>query len=398
VTRGAALAVFALVAALLVVAPSSAVQRAIAPRNTSLPTISGEVEVGKKLTGKRGTWAGTKPIRLTQRWRRCNVAGRECADIAGARAPRYVLTADDVGAKLRFRVTATNAHGSRTAVSRTTAAVTRPPPPPVIAAAGDIACDSVVVTATTCHQRATSDLLVGQGLDGVLALGDIQYENGELANFNAYYDPTWGRVKGITYPAPGNHEYNTSGATGYYSYFSSRTSAPGYYSFDLGSWHLIALNSNCAAIGGCGAGSAQLQWLQADLAAHPSACTLAFWHHPRFNSGATHGSDATYQPFWQALYDANADVVLVGHEHVYERFGPQTPAGAADATRGIRQFTVGTGGKTHHDFGPVAANSQVRNNDTFGVLKLTLKPGGYDWQFVPEAGASFTDTGSSSCH
>ena len=221
----------------------------------------------------------------------------------------------------------------------------------MIAAAGDIACNSSTATSTTCRQKFTSDLLVNQGLSAVLPLGDIQYENGELANFNAYYDPTWGRVKAITYPAPGNHEYNTPGAPGYYSYFSSRTSAPGYYSYDIGSWHLIALNSNCSAIGGCGTTSTETQWLRNDLAAHPNSCTLAYWHHPRFNSGAEHGSDTAYQPFWQALYDANADVVLVGHEHVYERFAPQTPTGAADAVRGIRQFTVGTGGKSHYTFG-----------------------------------------------
>jgi hypothetical protein len=198
---------------------------------------------------------------------------------------------------------------------------------------------------------------------------------------------------------PGNHEYNTANASGYFSYFGNRTSPPGYYSFDIGSWHLVALNSNCSAVGGCGTGSPQAQWLRADLAAHPNACTLAYWHHPLFNSGAEHGgTDTTYTAFWQALYDANADVVLVGHEHVYERFAPQTPSGALDQARGIRQFTVGTGGKSLYRFGGILANSQVRSDDTFGVLKIALNPTSYDWQFVPEAGKTFTDNGSTSCH
>ena len=396
ITPSALLLVAATVASLT--AASASAGSGARPVSTSLPAITGRLLVGRALVGSLGTWSGRRPIRFARQWRRCDRSGGACRDIVGANARRYLLTSADVGAKLRLQVTATNAQGSRRAASRATAAVVGPPPSPVIAAAGDIACDSGTATDTTCAQKATSDLLVNRGLAGVLVLGDIQYENGELANFNAYYDPTWGRVKSITYPAPGNHEYNTPGATGYYSYFSSRTSLPGYYSFDIGGWHLIALNSNCADVGGCDAGSTQTKWVEADLAAHKNACTLAYWHHPRFNSGATHGSDSTYQPWWQALYDAGADVVLAGHEHLYERFAPQTPAGAADAAHGIRQFTVGTGGKTHHAFGPTAPNSEVRNNDTFGVLTLTLEPNGYVWRFVPEAGKTFSDSGSGSCH
>jgi hypothetical protein len=377
--------------------PASA-RAGLRPVVNSQPAVSGQPVLGRTLVGSLGSWSGTRPIRYARQWRRCNRAGGACRDIASAGAKRYVLTPADVGARLRLRVTAKNAHGSRQAVSRATATVTRPAESPVIAAAGDIACDTVVATATTCAQKATSDLLVNRGLAGVLALGDLQYENGELANFDAYYDPTWGRVKAITYPAPGNHEYNIPGAAGYFGYFDSRTSWPGYYSFDIGSWHLIALNSNCAEVGGCDAASPQTRWLEGDLAAHRNACTLAFWHHPRFSSGAAHGSRATYQPWWQVLYEAGADVVLAGHEHLYERFAPQTPTGVADAARGIRQFTVGTGGKAHHAFGAIAANSEVRNADTFGVLELTLKPAGYAWRFVPEPGKAFADTGSGVCH
>jgi hypothetical protein len=277
---------------------------------------------------------------------------------------------------------------------------------PVVAAVGDIACDPAdpgfnggAGTATRCRQGATSDLLVGRGLDAVLVLGDIQYEDATLAKFMASYDPTWGRLKAITRPAVGNHEYLTPGAAGYYSYFGTAAGDPakGYYSFDLGAWHVVVLNSNCAAVGGCHAGSPQEQWLAADLAAHPDRCTLAYWHHPRFSSGP-HGNDASTDAFWRALYAAGADVILTGHDHVYERFAPQDPDGAVDPGRGIRQFVVGTGGKNLTSFPVVRANSEVRNADTFGVLEMTLRPSGYEWKFLPAAGGTFTDSGTAACH
>jgi calcineurin-like phosphoesterase family protein len=280
------------------------------------------------------------------------------------------------------------------------------PADPVVAAAGDIACDPAdpsynggAGTATACRMAATSDLLAGGGLDAVLLLGDNQYESGTLAAYQASFGPTWGRFKAITRPAVGNHEYQTSGAAGYFAYFGAAAGDPaqGWYSFDLGAWHLVALNSNCAAVGGCGPGSAQERWLAADLAAHAGRCTLAFWHHPRFSSGP-HGSDAATAAFWDDLYAAGADLVLVGHEHVYERFAPQAPSGAADPVRGLRQITVGTGGKNHTGFPSLAANSEARNADTFGVLELTLRPDGYEWRFRPEAGKSFTDAGKTLCH
>jgi hypothetical protein len=281
--------------------------------------------------------------------------------------------------------------------------------PPVtgtkIAAAGDIACDPASSlfnggqgSGLNCRQMATSDLLVGAGYAAVLLLGDIQYENGAYSKFLASYDPSWGRVKSITKPAPGNHEYQTAGAAGYYQYFGAAAGDPakGYYSFDLGGWHIVALNSNCSSVGGCGAGSPQEQWLRADLAAHPAACTLAYWHHPRFSSGE-HGSDSTYTAFWQALYEANADVVLVGHDHDYERFAPQTPAGTLDLVRGIRQFVAGSGGKNVRTFPTVRPNSEARDVSSLGVLELTLGATGYEWRFRPAVG-SFTDAGSASCH
>ncbi len=278
---------------------------------------------------------------------------------------------------------------------------------PVIAAAGDIACDPADGsfnagggTATACRQGATSNLLLDGGLAGVLSLGDHQYSDGALAKFQASYDPSWGRARALTHPAVGNHEYQTAGAAGYYNYFGAAAGDPtkGYYSFDIGAWHLIALNSECTNVpGGCGPGSPQEQWLRADLAANPNSCTLAYWHQPRFSSGR-HGSRAAYDAFWQALHAAGAEIVLNGHDHDYERFAPQTAAGVADPGTGIREFMVGTGGAEHYPDVNVVPNSELRNGDTFGVLRLTLHPGSYDWEFMPEAGQTFTDSGSSTCH
>ena len=274
-----------------------------------------------------------------------------------------------------------------------------------IAAAGDIACDPEHGSfdggrgdGLTCRQLATSDLLVGAGYEAVLALGDIQYEEGEASAFAESYNPSWGRVKELTRPVPGNHEYRTSGAEGYYGYFGAAAGDPtkGYYSYDIGRWHVVALNSNCAQVGGCGEGSAQQAWLRANLAANPARCTLAYWHHPRYSSG-THGSDRSARLFWQALYDANADVVLVGHDHDYERFAPQDANGGRDDQRGLRQFVVGTGGRSLRNFPRIELNSEVRDASSFGVLELTLGADAYAWRFRPAVG-SFTDSGSESCH
>jgi len=233
----------------------------------------------------------------------------------------------------------------------------------------------------------------------VMAVGDLAYPDGSKENF-ACYDTTWGRAKSRTRPAPGNHEFHSSGASPYFDYFGAAAGNPktGYYSYELGTWHIIVLNSECKDAGGCEPGSPQEKWLRSDLAAHPAACTLAYWHKPLFSSGGTHGNDLTVKPLFQALYDANAEVVVAGHDHDYERFAPQAPDGTADAKRGIREFVVGTGGKNHRPFCEPKPNSELRDATAFGVLKLTLRPNSYDWQFIPEAGKSFTDSGTGGCH
>jgi acid phosphatase type 7 len=280
---------------------------------------------------------------------------------------------------------------------------------PVIAAAGDIACapddpayNGGEGTATRCRQRATSDLLVGAGLAAVLPLGDIQYPISSLARIKAVYDPTWGRVRSISRPVLGNHE---GGWMSYFSYFNGPRASDGpagptgkgYYSFDVGSWHLVALNSNCSLID-CTAGSAQERWLRADLAAHPTPCTLAYWHNPRYSSGHE-GSNAFVQPFWAALDDAGAEIVLSGNSHNYERFAPLDRSGAVDRGNGIRQFVVGTGGAFFTaGITTLIPGGEIAQNHTFGVLMVTLHPSSYDWQFVPIAGSSFTDSGTEQCH
>lgn len=267
---------------------------------------------------------------------------------------------------------------------------------PVIVAAGDISCNGLN-TSSACHQMEVSNLFSSINPTAILTLGDNQYPNGELFDYNTYFDPSWGRYKSIIKPVPGNHEYNTSGASGYYSYFGAAAgnSAKGYYSYNLGTWHVVALNSNCSSVS-CSAGSTQEQWLRDDLASNPKACTLAYWHHPRFSSGAVHGDDSSTQAFWQALYEYKADVILVGHEHHYERFAPQNPSGIGDSS-GIRQFVVGTGGKSLYNFGKLAANSEIRNANNFGLLKMALRSDSYDWQFIPETSGSFSDSGNGNC-
>ena len=238
----------------------------------------------------------------------------------------------------------------------------------------------------------------------VFAAGDLAYPKGTFQEFEDCYQPTWGRFKQRTKPAPGNHEYNGSDAVGYFRYWGRQAGDPakGYYSYDLGSWHIVVLNTNCAVklLGGCSEGSPEETWLKKDLAAHPGACILAYGHHALFSSGlfSSHARHEELRPLWQDLYAAHADLILAGHEHSYERFAPQDPEGRADAEHGIRQITVGTGGKSHTFLGFTQPNSEVRNMDTFGVLKLTLAPGNYRWEFIPEAGKTFRDSGEGTCH
>jgi hypothetical protein len=361
------------------------------PTNATAPTISGIARAGQALHAGPGTWNGTPPISYAYQWLRCDATGAGCGDISRAGGTSYTPASSDVGQTIRVTVTASNSIGSSAATSAQTAVVEAASlSDPVIAAAGDLCSSSIGDCA------GTADLLDQINPTAVLTLGDNAYEDGSLAQYNAEYKPYWGRQDSKVYPAPGNHEFQTPNAQGYRDYFGAR--APGlWYSYDLGTWHIISLagDEGIAA----GAGSAQEQFLQADLAAHPSQCTLAYWHEPRFSSGVEHGSDSGVSAFWNDLYAAGADLVLNGHEHNYERFAPQTPAGVASPT-GIQQIIVGTGGANEgtYPFGVPIANSAVRNQGTPGVLKITLHPGSYDWQFVPAAGFSFTDSGSGTCH
>jgi hypothetical protein len=262
----------------------------------------------------------------------------------------------------------------------------------VLVGAGDIA------SCSSSGDEATAKLL--DGISGtVFTIGDNAYSSGTATQFKNCYDPTWGRHKARTKPAPGNHEYLTAGASGYFGYFGVAAGDPskGYYSYNFGDWHIVSLNSMCEKVGGCGATSPMVTWLKQDLAANPRKCTLAYFHHPLFSSG-DHGNTPKMRPTWDALYAANADVVLNGHDHSYERFAPQNPSGKLDTARGIREFVVGTGGGSLRPFDDIQANSQVRNATTHGVLRLTLNPDSYAWKFVPVAGKSFTDSGSRSCH
>jgi hypothetical protein len=259
-----------------------------------------------------------------------------------------------------------------------------PPSPAVVTvlAAGDIAgCDSD-------GDEATAELL--DSLPGtILALGDLAYPDGTADQFASCYGPSWGRHRARTRPVPGNHEYRADGARPYFDYFGLRP--PGWYSFDLGSWHLVALNSNCdgPGVGGCGPESEQVRWFREDLAAHPTRCTLAYWHHARYSSGTEHGDNDDVDGFWRAAAEGGVDIVLVGHEHNYERFAPQD---------GMRQFVVGTGGRSHYGFDETPdEGSEVRAGNTYGLLELTLGEGSYRWRFVPVKGESFRDEGEGRC-
>ncbi|OGU02006.1 MAG: hypothetical protein A2W29_12565 [Gemmatimonadetes bacterium RBG_16_66_8] len=285
-------------------------------------------------------------------------------------------------------ICACKAEDRRAAVARDTVTIALSQDTVVLVGAGDIGdCKS--------EGDEQTALLLDSISGTVFTAGDNVYRSGADSEFARCYAPSWGRHKARTRPAPGNHDFRTADAGPYYSYFGVQAgdSGLGYYSYDLGAWHIVSLNSNIAMK----AGSPQERWLRADLAATRARCVLAYWHHPRFSSGTKHGNSAKTAPLWQALYDHGADVVLAGHEHNYERFAPQTAAGAADPERGIREFVVGTGGVDHYPFGPPIANSEVRNGDTWGVLKLTLEPGAYRWQFIPVAGKTFSDSGSARC-
>jgi hypothetical protein len=277
---------------------------------------------------------------------------------------------------------------------------------PVIVAAGDIACgptdypqagNDFSGEVSVCRQMGTSNLIGKIRPTAVLELGDNQYPVGRYRSYERYFGPSWGRFEAISHPVPGNHEYLSRDANGYYRYFGSLAGDPsrGYYSYDLGRWHLIALNAECGFIGGCTAGSPEERWLATDLRRHPAACILAYWHQPRFSSGQ-HGDEPVYGAFWRDLFAVHADVVLNGHDHDYERFAPQDPSGGADQA-GIREFVVGTGGKSHYRFKQIQPNSVARNDTASGVLVMTLHPDSYSWRFESVDG-SFQYSGTARCH
>jgi hypothetical protein len=263
----------------------------------------------------------------------------------------------------------------------------------VLTGAGDIADCAVLDGA-----KKTSDLLLREK-GSIFTVGDNAYEVGSTKNFTDCYVPTWGRLLGRTIlPVAGNHDWMTDGAAGYLAYFGAAAAPQGvtWYSTDVGAWHVIVLDSDCAQVGGCGDASPQGQWLKQDLADSTAHCTLAIWHHPRYSSGE-HGDDGRTTPFWRQLYAAQADLVINGHDHDYERFAPQDPFGKVERPGGIREIVVGTGGAEKRGFKKQAANSEFRLSGEWGVLRLTLHPANYDWEFLPVDGA-VADSGSTPCH
>lgn len=292
--------------------------------------------------------------------------------------------------------------GQASARTPVTTSASAPPPattkPPaataILIGAGDIArCDNSGDSRTLA--------LLQRSPGTVFTLGDNAYPRGSRADFADCYDPTWGAVRARTRPVVGNHEYITSQAAAYFDYFGAAAGprGKGYYSYQAGTWHVVVLNTNCGSVpGGCARGSAQERWLRADLAASDAACTVAMAHHPLFTSAATHPPATETRPLVQALYDARVELLMAGHNHVYERFAPQTPTGRRDPARGIREIVAGTGGGALYPFGRIAANSEVRDNRTIGVVRLTLRTRSYQWEFVPVPGRTFKDRGSDTCH
>jgi len=261
----------------------------------------------------------------------------------------------------------------------------------ILVGAGDIA------SCSSSGDEATASLVAGIG-STVFTAGDNVYDNGTAREFRDCYAPTWGRELARTLPAPGNHDYDTVRAAGYFGYFGAAAGDPGqgWYARDVGAWRIYVLNSNCWAVGGCEAGSTQERWLRADLAANPRACVLAIWHHPRFSSGE-HGSSTATRALWQALEDAGAEIVVNGHDHDYERFAPQTDTGSADPN-GLVEYVVGTGGRSHYAYRTTVANSVARNGDTYGVIEFQLYAASWSFSFVPVEGGIFADAGSGTCH
>lgn len=271
-----------------------------------------------------------------------------------------------------------------------------------IVAIGDISCPPDETTDSThCQDKATFNQAKIFKPDAVLALGDLQYEDGALDKFQTSFAKTWGTYKNILYPAPGNHEYTSADASGYYSYFKDAPVdiSKGYYAFKLGDWEIISMNSNCDKLGGCAADSVQIKWLDNQLNQSSAKCTLAFWHYPRFSSGKYFSDAATKNPsanMWTVLTAHKADVVLNGHDHIYERFAPQTSDGAASNV-GLSEFVVGTGGKSLYEKNGTTPNSEKFINDKFGILAMKLYSNKYSWEFI-DTGGQVLDSGTRSCN
>jgi hypothetical protein len=372
-----------------------------APANTALPTISGSAAEGSTLSASAGTWTNT-PTGYAYQWQRCDSSGNSCQSVPGSTTPTYLVGTADNGSTLQVSVTASNASGSASATSAAVGPVTSPTDP-VVVAVGDIACPAT--GGPSCRQAATEAIARSQNPSAVFVLGDNQYDSGLYSEYTGLgaYGATWGVFNPIVHPVPGNHEYlASSAAAGYFQYFGVVAHPPeGYYSFNLGTWHIVALNSNCSDTSGCsdalagGTTSAQTSWLQSDLAANRSPCVLAMWHHPLFSSGWTLGTPGV-APLWTALYSAHADVVLSGHDHLYERYAQEDPTGNA-TTSGIREFVVGTGGESLNGLSAHPSTLQASDASDFGVLVLTLHAGSYSWKFVNISGTT-VDSGTTACH
>jgi hypothetical protein len=329
------------------------------------------------------TTTGSTAISFASRESGANAPQLVIQTQGGGSTPTATRTPTPVGSPTPTRTPTSTPPGNPTATRTPTPTPTSASGSAVLVGAGDIS------SCSNNNDEATAQLL--DNISGtVFAAGDNAYSSGSYTEYINCYDPTWGRHKSRTQPVPGNHEYMTSGAAGYFQYFNN---IPAYYAYNLGSWRIYALNSEIDV----SASGAQATWLQSDLNANPTQCVLAYWHKPRWSSGSSHGSDPSMQTLWQILYNAGAEVIVNGHEHNYERFAEMNASGAA-VSAGLREFVVGTGGAGHYSFGSPLSTSQVRDYSSFGVLKLTLRAGGYDWQFVPVAGATFTDSGSGTCH
>jgi hypothetical protein len=419
---------------------SASVRRALLKFNTTLPSgavvSSASLKLYSTSTASSGgfevhpetdAWAESTVTWSTQPAWNATILGTSTTPTSGAWVSvslpvSAVSTVGNTNFGLRFSTSGINAkfasredasNKPQLIITYTSSATTPTPTPtipagsdPVIATAGDISCPSNTEGTTTCRQKSTAALVSAVKPTAVLVLGDNQYNAGTLSEYNTYYSTTWGAFKAITHPAIGNHE-NTG--TGYYDYFNgvgvqtgpAGVRGKGWYSFDLGAWHLIALNSNCVSDSNhvsCQPGSEQITWLQQDLATHANKCTLVYMHHPYYSTGTRQYPEL--KTIWQTLYNGGADVILDGHTHYYQRFYPQDPDGNRDDAHGVAEIVVGTGGEDLAGVSDtkVYKNLAVQNGHTFGIMKMVLHPTSYSFQFLPIAGQTFTDSGTGTCH